>query len=554
MPSSSPRTAQTQTVVVGSGAAGLAAALRLGRLGPVHLLTKARLRAGSTPLAQGGIAVAVDGGDSTDEHLEDTLATGCGLGDESAARAVTGLGPHVLTWLSESGVRFDRGPDGRPQLGREGGHGRHRIVHSGGDATGAAIADALSCAVAAHPRITVVENAFLLDVLTDRDDRIAGVACRVGDEPGDECWFAAAHVVLATGGYANIISPTTNPQLLTADGAACALRAGAVLCDMEFVQFHPTTLWLGSAAHTGSVPLISEAVRGEGAILVGSRGERLMQGVHPLADLAPRDVVARTIDHHLRHTGARHVWLDGRGLGRQGWQSRFPTIWARCTAEGIDPATDRIPVIPAAHYSCGGVRVDLAGRTGRPGLYAIGEASCTGLHGANRLASNSLLEAVAFGHMVADGIARDSVLLPQPGLPERAAFGRSGTALPADARSVVQEAVSNGCGIVRSRQGLEEALTALAAVPAGSALSAPRTELENGNLHLVAQAVILSALARRESRGCHYRSDFPETGDQRWRGHVSTRMTQTGLETGFDTDHSVPQARPALGLQKVMSS
>ncbi|NHA69664.1 L-aspartate oxidase, partial [Phycicoccus flavus] len=374
---------EADVVVVGSGIAGLTCALRLReRVDRVLLVTKTVLSAGSTQWAQGGIAAALDPEDTPEEHLEDTLVAGVGLCDVEAVRALVTEGPDRVRELVALGAHFDLDDGGGLKLTREGGHHRDRIAHAGGDATGAEISRALIAAlqrVVDDPGIEVVEHALVVDLLTADDGAVCGVTLHVigeGQVDGVGAAYARA-VVLATGGLGQIYTSTTNPPVATGDGTAAALRAGARVTDLEFVQFHPTVLFLGEGS-TGQQPLISEAVRGEGAVLVDDRGERIMAGRHELGDLAPRDVVARGILDVMGERGLDHVFLDARHLGAAFVQERFPSIVARCRELGFDPATDLLPVAPAQHYASGGVETDLRGRTSVDGLYACGEASCTG--------------------------------------------------------------------------------------------------------------------------------------------------------------------------------
>ncbi|MEU3217157.1 L-aspartate oxidase [Streptomyces sp. NPDC006971] len=392
-------------VVVGSGVAGLTAALRCAAAGlATVVVTKARLDDGSTRWAQGGIAAALGEGDTPEQHLDDTLVAGAGLCDEDAVRTLVTEGPDAVRRLIGTGARFDTTDGGEIALTREGGHHRSRIAHAGGDATGAEISRALVAAVR-EAALRTIENALVLDLLTDADGRTAGVTLHVMGEGRHDGVGAvrAPAVVLATGGMGQVFSATTNPAVSTGDGVAVALRAGAEVSDLEFVQFHPTVLYLGADSE-GQQPLVSEAVRGEGAHLVDASGARFMVGQHELAELAPRDIVAKAITRRMELHGTEHMYLDARHFGADMWERRFPTILAACRAHGIDPVTEPIPVAPAAHYASGGVRTDLRGRTSVPGLYACGEVACTGVHGANRLASNSLLEGLVFAERIATDI------------------------------------------------------------------------------------------------------------------------------------------------------
>jgi L-aspartate oxidase len=372
---------QADVVVVGSGIAGVTAALSTHSALPdsnVLLVTKSLLDDGSTRWAQGGIAAALGPGDTPDQHLADTLTAGAGLCDVAAVRALVTEGPEAVRRLIALGARFDADAGGGLELTREGGHLRRRIAHAGGDATGAEVSRALLLALAEAGAgadegigIDVIEHAMSLDLLLTADGQVAGLTLHVigeGQQDGVGAVQAPA-VVLATGGMGQVFSATTNPPVSTGDGLALAMRAGAEAADLEFVQFHPTVLWLGAGAR-GRQPLISEAVRGEGAVLTDADGRRFMTGRHPLADLAPRDVVAKAIMNVMAETGADHVFLDGTHLGEAVWAHRFPTIRASCLSHGIDPVTDPIPVVPAAHYASGGVRTDLRGRTNIGGLYA----------------------------------------------------------------------------------------------------------------------------------------------------------------------------------------
>lgn len=511
-------------IVVGSGVAGLTTSLRLRQHGyRVLLVTKAQVNEGSTRWAQGGIAAAIADDDSPEEHIRDTLVAGAGLCDEQSVRILATEGPQAIDDLIAVGAHFDTDSTGAIVLGREGGHLRHRIVHAGGDATGAEISRALVAAVALDPGIELIENALVLDLLKDGRGRAQGVTLHVmgeGQRDGVGAALAPA-VVLATGGIGQVFAQTTNPYVSTGDGIALALRAGAAIADIEFVQFHPTVLWLGPLAR-GQQPLVSEAVRGEGAFLIDSRGERFMAEEHELADLAPRDVVAKAIMRRIRQTGEPHVWLDGRELGADVWLHRFPTILESCRSHGIDPVVDLIPVRPAQHYASGGVFTDHGGRSTITGLFACGEAACTGVHGANRLASNSLLEGLVFARRISDSLAA--------GLPERAPAelpsGPVGLVAHRQRRTI-QQIMDADAGVLRSAASLADARAKLERVGGKGAKQATE-DWETANLHALATALVRHAELREETRGSHWREDFDRRDDEHWRVRLLSTLNEDG--------------------------
>ena len=526
---------ETDVIVVGSGVAGVTTVLAIRRALPaarILLATKSVLDDGSTRWAQGGIAAALGPGDTPEQHLQDTLTAGAGICDERAVRALVTDGPGAVRRLIDLGASFDREPSGPLSLTREGGHLRRRIAHAGGDATGAEVSRALLAALAESGQsaeLEVIEHAIAIDLMQTADGRAAGITLHVLGE-GQPDGVGAVHaraVVLATGGFGQVYSATTNPPVSTGDGLAMALRAGAEAADLEFVQFHPTVLWLGPASR-GRQPLISEALRGEGAVLVDAAGRRFMAGQHALADLAPRDVVAKAIMRELLTSGTDHVYLDARHLGADEWARRFPTILASCRAHGIDPVTEPIPVVPAAHYVSGGIRTDLHGRTNVPGLYACGEVACTGVHGANRLASNSLLEGLVFAERIAVALGRG---LPPPAEP--AADTRPAGLADPVVLARLQQLMTTDAGVLRSGPGLARAAAGLAELGLQDCDKPDADAWQATNLHLIATALVSSALAREETRGSHWREDFGDTSDA-WRGHLVVSAGESGLTSVFE--------------------
>lgn len=506
---------QTDILVIGSGAAGLQTAWSLAEAGrEVLVVARDELQDSNTAKAQGGIAAALGQDDDPTLHYQDTLVAGAGLTDESMARIVVTEGPDAVLDLLHHGARFDKNPDGTLALGREGCHSRNRIVHANGDSTGAEVSRALRAIAGEEKRIATLEHCYVTDLLV-REGRCQGAMAL---HKGRTVRLAANGVVLATGGVGRLFAHTTNPEGATGSGLALACRAGAELMDMEFVQFHPTALAIPGRPSF----LVSEAVRGAGALLYNTRGERFMPGYHPMKELAPRDVVARAIATEMKKCGSDHVWLDATGIEKV--EEKFPMIFRTLLDYGVDMGKERIPIAPAAHYMMGGIRTDGWGRTTVKGLYACGEAACTGLQGANRLASNSLLEGLVFGRRAARALCQD---IPEnrPAEPEGswkaelAPWTVSSREQAAD-RQQLQELMSRQLGIARDRDDLEQALETmdgLARKYEGRAAENP-DQLDLKAQLLVSLLIARAALQREESRGAHYRLDFPEPRDC-WKHH-----------------------------------
>jgi L-aspartate oxidase len=503
--------ASADLVVVGSGVAGLTAAIAAQALGVrVLVVTKAGIGDGSTSWAQGGVAVVLpdDLGARTPEdsvalHVADTMAAAAGLASQAATSAILTDGPAAVRRLLSAGARFDLAADGTWARTREGGHHAFRVVHAGGDATGAEVERAL---VAAAGKVPVLEHHNVTAVVRDSVGRVAGLS--VTDGSGVSGFVSAKAVLLATGGLGQLFQVTSNPVQATGDGISLGLRAGARVADLEFVQFHPTALFTGTP---GQAPLITEAMRGEGARIVDGTGAFVMDGVHPLGDLAPRDVVSGQIVRRMAELGSDHVFLDATHLERSHFSRRFPTVYASCQAAGVDPVVEPIPVAPAAHFSCGGLVTTVDGRTDITGLYAAGEVARTGLHGANRLASNSLLEGLVVGERVARAVHADL-----PALPRRQPEFR-GDALSGVAADKLRTTMSRYVGIGRDATGLSTALENLSESTVDGA----------GDMTLAASAVVTAALTRNESRGCHLRTDYPRTTES-WRHSLEFVMDETG--------------------------
>jgi len=537
-------------VVLGSGIAGLSFALKAARHGSVAIVTKRARGESNTAYAQGGVACVFSGEDSFDLHVRDTLVAGAGLCDEKVVRTIVTEGPERIRELIDLGVQFDgRAQNGGAEsahsviiegreldLTREGGHSMRRILHAR-DATGREIERALLRAVAENSSIEVFENHMAVDLITTgklgfaTEDRCVGVYV-LDEATGEVETFRTDRLILATGGCGKVYLYTTNPGVATGDGVAMAWRAGANIANMEFVQFHPTCLFHPAARSF----LISEAVRGEGGRLIDDKGEEFMAKYHPLGALAPRDIVARAIDAEMKRTGAPCVYLDITHKPAEFLKERFPTIYDRCLSLGIDIAKQPIPVVPAAHYQCGGVLTDENGASSLRGLYAIGEVACTGLHGANRLASNSLLEAVVVAHRALDHLL---LHLPRNGAPAggdlRLPEWTSGDAHDVDEMVVIyhnwdeiRRLMWDYVGIVRTDKRLRRASTRLTNLLREIQefywnFKVNTDLLELRNLATVAALIVDCALLRKESRGLHYTLDYPETDDRRWQKNTVLR-------------------------------
>jgi L-aspartate oxidase len=506
-----PTLLETDVLVLGSGIAGLSYAIKAAEHGRVTVLTKKEDSEANTNYAQGGIAAVMDPADSFEAHIADTLESGAGLCDREAVELLVRSGPERVRELIEHGVRFtyERDRPGSLSLAREGGHSARRIVRAD-DLTGRAIERGLLDA-AARAGVAIHEHYFALDLWVDgghRAARCAG-ALAVDRETGEQVAVSARVTFLATGGCGQVYRYTTNPRIATGDGIAMAFRAGAAVANLEFVQFHPTALHPVEPRAF----LISEAVRGEGAVLRDGEGRAFMAGYHPLADLAPRDVVARAIDAEMRRTGAGHVWLDCSPIPADHFAERFPNILETCRSRGLDPPGDPLPVVPAAHYMCGGVRTDLDARTGVDGLLAAGEVACTGVHGANRLASNSLLEAVVFSSRAAATTAELLDGDPAPravGPVARPAEERDPGRLE-ELRGEIQDVLWKGAGIVRDDEALGAARSSLATLAAAvPRLPSSPEAAEVANLHLLGELIVRSAILRKESRGLHFSRSHPD--------------------------------------------
>jgi L-aspartate oxidase len=498
-------------IVLGSGVAGLRAAIELARDGRVVVLTKDRLDESNTEYAQGGVAVAMSDDDEISLHVEDTLNAGAGLCDETAVRVLVEEGPRYITELIDWGARFDR-EGGALAFTREAAHSRRRILHAHGDSTGREIVRSLIARARKHPNIELTAHAATIALLVE-DGACAGVRFIDPDESLRRELRARA-VVLATGGAGQLFAQTTNPSVATGDGMAMAYAAGAMMCDLEFVQFHPTALALPDAPRF----LLSEALRGEGAILRNHAGEAFARNYDERAELAPRDVVARAIVAEMQRTGAKWMYLDLTHLDARFLRERFPKIFETCLRYGLDLTKDQLPVSPAVHYVMGGVRTDTHGRTTLPALYAAGEVACTGVHGANRLASNSLLEGLVFGARAGAAVLEDSLPAPKQSAPEPIEFDLSEWRLDPRTKSRVQELMWWKAGLIRRAEDLQTAIDEC------SKLIEENVNSRTKNFARLARLMAEAALWREESRGGHYREDFPLRDDARWRAHSAQQI------------------------------
>lgn len=505
-------------VIIGSGIAGVYTSLKISGDYDITIFTKETLDISNSVLAQGGIAVPLDKGDSPELHFRDTIYAGAGLCDEEAVWTLVNEATANIKNIMDLGVVFDREDNMRLALSREAAHSKNRIVHAG-DYTGKAVCDRLIAVVKERGNISIRERCSVIDLLVE-EGKCRGVI--IYDEVGDTFRACLSNIVIcATGGYGQLYANTTNPEVATGDGICLAYRAGAELMDLEFIQFHPTVLF-----HPDNKTfLISEAVRGEGAVLRNVRGERFMHKYHELGELAPRDVVSRAIFEEMQKTGSDHVFLDITFKNREELENRFPKIFSTCMHYGIDISRDYIPVAPAEHYCMGGIRTNVFGRTNIKGFYACGEAACNGIHGANRLASNSLLEGLVFGNKIGYEV---SEILADPENREaefRVSYKTDRVRKKLDKARIkkeIKETMSGKAGIIRNREGLLYARDIIRKhrEELSDMKNTTLEDFELQNMVLLASLVIESALEREESRGAHYRSDFPKTDDVAWKKHI----------------------------------
>lgn len=509
-------------IIIGSGIAGVYTALEIPEEYDIAILTKETLDISNSVLAQGGIAVSLDKKDSPELHLKDTLYAGAGLCDEDTVRVLVNEAAQNVERLCKFGVNFDKTPKQELSLGREAAHSMNRIIHAG-DTTGKEVLDKLILSVRHHSNIEIRERCFVIDLLTE-DGACKGVLTY--DEDADCLKLYLSNIVVcATGGFGQLYSNTTNPEVATGDGVCMAYRAGAELTDLEFIQFHPTVLF-----HPENKSfLISEAVRGEGGLLKNKNGKRFMPEYHSLNELAPRDVVSRSIFEEMKKTGSDCVYVDITFKGKEYLENRFPNIYKTCLGYGIDISKDMIPVAPAEHYCMGGIRADVHGRTNIRGFYTCGETASNGIHGANRLASNSLLEGLVFGRLIALQI--EEMLICSGRSVKLADIVHSTSRKPmafnkTDAIADIQDEMTRNVGIIRDEKGLSAALKKVSSYEQKiiDMKNETITDCELQNITLLSRLVIESALEREESRGAHFRSDFDKTDDEKWMRHIIKKI------------------------------
>ena len=512
--------AQSDILIIGAGVAGLYTALKLAPR-PVTIITARPLGlGGATPWAQGGLAAAIGPKDSPNLHFADTMQAGAGLVDPDAASILVDGGPGAVEDLIEYGVKFDVDENGNLKLGREAAHCRDRIVHATGDQAGAAIMEALIAAARASSHITILERIVVEDLLVD-DHGIVGGALVYDVSAGERSTFDAGQTVLATGGLGGLYAVTTNPTPAQGHGLAFAARAGAIIRDPEFVQFHPTALDIG----VDPAPLATEALRGDGAMLVNKDGRAFMADYHKAGDLAPRDIVARAVEAEIK--AGRGAFLDARQAIGASFAQKFPTVFTSCQSAGIDPVTALMPVAPAAHYHMGGVLTDIDGKSSVEGLWAVGEVASTGVHGANRLASNSLLEAIIFGARIADQLRdKEITLVDEPGAPGDRMDLPSKPADPI-AMARLRKAMSTGCALIRTEDSLNETLETIHELNA-------YPDMTSGlkSALVTAELIAQGALMREESRGAHHRADFPDAEDEAFHTEICATDAYEDEEDG----------------------
>lgn len=509
---------QTDTLIVGMGIAGLSAGIQAAKYGKVVIITKASLHESNTEHAQGGVAVVLSDNDTKESHIADTLLTGCSLCHDKNVKLLVEEGPQRIRELIDWGVKFDKS-QGKLSFGQEGGHSIKRIVHANGDATGKEILRGLLAKAKANPNITLMKDVFVVDLLVKEETCVGAII----HSPLEALSVVfAKNIILSTGGTGQIYRETTNSKIATGDGMALAYRAGAILTDMEFIQFHPTTLYVAGASRF----LISEAVRGDGGILRNKNGERFMFKYHPSGELAPRDIVSRGIWNEFKETNSVFVWLDVTHLDFEYLKKRFPNIVGTCLEFGLDIKTKWIPVRPTAHYMIGGIKTDEYGQTNIHGLYACGETACTGVHGANRLASNSLLEGLVFGYRAGERAGHTEKLLRKQGFSNDIKDNIHQKINVADVKNSLASLMLRNMGIERDEKGLLEAKKSIdfwMSYILNKEFSSP-AGWELQNMLMVASLMQESALTRQESRGVHFRKDYPYQDDAHWKRHIERRI------------------------------